>query len=66
MAGGVAGIGGYGNGVGGPTGGGEVNFPPAYDGNILVNAMTVGIAGQDKIFYSAASGVGMRMSPFSA
>jgi phosphoribosylformylglycinamidine synthase len=38
--------------------GGEVNFHPAYDGNILVNAMTVGIAEQDKIFYSAASGIG--------
>uniref|UniRef100_UPI0025F0EBAA phosphoribosylformylglycinamidine synthase subunit PurL n=1 Tax=uncultured Sphingomonas sp. TaxID=158754 RepID=UPI0025F0EBAA len=36
----------------------EVNFHPAYDGNILVNAMTVGIADTDKIFYSAASGVG--------
>jgi phosphoribosylformylglycinamidine synthase II len=54
----VHGIGGYGNCVGVPTVGGEVNFHPAYDGNILVNAMTVGIADQDKIFYSAASGVG--------
>ena len=54
----VAGIGGYGNCVGVPTVGGEVNFHPAYDGNILVNAMTVGVADQDKIFYSAASGVG--------
>jgi len=54
----VAGIGGYGNCVGVPTVGGEVNFDPAYDGNILVNAMTVGIAKTDKIFYSAASGVG--------
>ncbi|MDX3910103.1 MAG: phosphoribosylformylglycinamidine synthase subunit PurL [Sphingobium sp.] len=54
----VSGIGGYGNCVGVPTVGGEVNFHPAYDGNILVNAMTVGIAEQDKIFYSAASGVG--------
>ncbi|MET0371184.1 MAG: phosphoribosylformylglycinamidine synthase subunit PurL [Sphingobium sp.] len=54
----VRGIGGYGNCVGVPTVGGEVNFHPAYDGNILVNAMTVGIADQDKIFYSAASGVG--------
>ncbi|MDQ3074488.1 MAG: phosphoribosylformylglycinamidine synthase subunit PurL [Pseudomonadota bacterium] len=58
IAGVVAGIGGYGNCVGVPTVGGEVNFDPAYDGNILVNAMTVGIADQDKIFYSAASGVG--------
>jgi phosphoribosylformylglycinamidine synthase len=41
-----------------PTVGGEVNFHPAYDGNILVNAMTVGIADTDKIFYSAASGIG--------
>ncbi len=58
VAGVVAGIGGYGNCVGVPTVGGEVNFDAAYDGNILVNAMTVGIADQDKIFYSAASGVG--------
>jgi phosphoribosylformylglycinamidine synthase subunit PurL len=54
----VAGIGGYGNCVGVPTVGGETNFHGAYDGNILVNAMTVGIADQNKIFYSAASGVG--------
>jgi phosphoribosylformylglycinamidine synthase subunit PurL len=54
----VAGIGGYGNCVGVPTIGGETNFHAAYDGNILVNAMTVGIADQDKIFYSAATGVG--------
>ncbi|MEO1168941.1 MAG: phosphoribosylformylglycinamidine synthase subunit PurL [Pseudomonadota bacterium] len=54
----VAGIGGYGNCVGVPTVGGEVNFHSAYDTNILVNAMTVGIADADKIFYSAASGVG--------
>ena len=58
IAGVVAGIGGYGNCVGVPTVGGEVNFHRAYDGNILVNAMTVGIARTDKIFYSAASGVG--------
>ncbi len=58
IAGVVRGIGGYGNCVGVPTVGGEVNFHPAYDGNILVNAMTVGIADADKIFYSAASGVG--------
>ena len=58
IAGVVAGIGGYGNCVGVPTVGGEVNFHKSYDGNILVNAMTVGIADTDKIFYSAASGVG--------
>jgi phosphoribosylformylglycinamidine synthase len=58
VAGVVAGIGGYGNCVGVPTVGGEVNFDPAYDGNILVNAMTVGIARTDKIFYSAAAGIG--------
>jgi phosphoribosylformylglycinamidine synthase len=58
IAGVVAGIGGYGNCVGVPTVGGEVNFDPAYDGNILVNAMTVGVAKTDKIFYSAASGIG--------
>jgi len=54
----VAGIGGYGNCVGVPTVGGETNFDPAYDGNILVNAMTVGIADADRIFYSAATGIG--------
>jgi len=58
IAGVVHGIGGYGNCVGVPTVGGEVNFHPAYNGNILVNAMTVGVADQDKIFYSAASGIG--------
>ena len=54
----VAGIGGYGNCIGVPTVGGEVNFDSSYDGNILVNAMTVGIADADRIFYSAAAGVG--------
>jgi phosphoribosylformylglycinamidine synthase II len=54
----VHGIGGYGNCVGVPTVGGEVNFHPSYNGNILVNAMTVGLAKQDKIFYSAAAGLG--------
>jgi len=54
----VRGIGGYGNCVGVPTVGGEVNFHAAYDGNPLVNAMTVGIARQDRIFLSAAAGVG--------
>ncbi len=54
----VRGIGGYGNCVGVPTVGGEVNFHPAYNGNPLVNAMTVGIARQDKIFLSAAAGIG--------
>nr|WP_282189177.1 phosphoribosylformylglycinamidine synthase subunit PurL [Azospirillum sp. SYSU D00513] len=54
----VAGIGGYGNCVGVPTVGGETNFHRAYNGNILVNAMTVGVAKTDRIFYSAAAGVG--------
>ena len=54
----VSGIGGYGNCVGVPTVGGEVNFHASYNGNILVNAMTVGLAATDKIFYSAASGAG--------
>ncbi len=54
----VRGIGGYGNCVGVPTVGGELNFHPAYDGNPLVNAMTVGIAPKDRIFLSAAAGVG--------
>ncbi len=54
----VRGIGDYGNCVGVPTVGGEVNFHPAYDGNPLVNAMTVGIARADRIFLSKAAGVG--------
>lgn len=58
IAGVVHGIGGYGNCVGVPTVGGEVNFHAAYNGNILVNAMTVGVAQTDKIFYSAAAGLG--------
>ena len=58
VAGVVAGIGGYGNCMGVPTVGGEVNFHPAYNGNILVNAMCVGLARTDKIFMSAAKGAG--------
>ncbi|MEE3500524.1 phosphoribosylformylglycinamidine synthase subunit PurL [Acidiphilium acidophilum] len=54
----VRGIGGYGNCVGVPTVGGETNFHRSYNGNPLVNAMTVGIAAQDRIFLSAAAGVG--------
>jgi len=57
----VAGIGGYGNCMGIPTVGGETNFHAAYNGNILVNAMTVGIAPTDKIFYAAAAGLGNPM-----
>jgi phosphoribosylformylglycinamidine synthase II len=55
----VAGIGGYGNSFGVPTVGGQVRFHTRYDGNILVNAMAVGLAESDKIFYAAASGVNM-------
>jgi phosphoribosylformylglycinamidine synthase II len=54
----VAGIGGYGNCIGVPTVGGECTFHNSYDGNILVNAMTVGIAPTDRIFYAEAAGVG--------
>ncbi|MCM8734385.1 phosphoribosylformylglycinamidine synthase subunit PurL [Azospirillum sp. A1-3] len=54
----VAGIAHYGNCVGVPTVGGETNFHPAFNGNILVNAMTVGVAKTDRIFYSAAAGIG--------
>jgi len=54
----VAGIGGYGNCVGVPTVGGECQFHQSYNGNILVNAMCVGLARADRIFYSAASGPG--------
>ncbi len=55
----VHGIGGYGNSFGVPTIGGEVNFHPRYNGNILVNAMAVGLARTDSIFYSKAKGVGL-------
>tara|TARA_R110000764_G_scaffold58176_1_gene126546 strand:- start:5538 stop:7697 length:2160 start_codon:yes stop_codon:yes gene_type:complete len=55
----VAGVGGYGNCFGVPCVGGEVRFDPAYNGNCLVNAFAAGLADADKIFYSAASGVGM-------
>jgi phosphoribosylformylglycinamidine synthase II len=58
VAGVVAGIGGYGKCVGVPTVGGECDFDPAYDGNILVNAMCVGLLRADRIFYSAAAGPG--------
>jgi phosphoribosylformylglycinamidine synthase subunit PurL len=58
LAGVVAGIGGYGNCVGVPTVGGECGFDAAYDGNILVNAMCIGLARSDHIFYSAAAGPG--------
>jgi phosphoribosylformylglycinamidine synthase len=54
----VRGIGGYGNCVGVPTVGGEVNFHPAYNGNPLVNAMTVGVLRADRIFTAKATGVG--------
>ena len=54
----TAGIGGYGNCIGIPTVGGEVNFHKSYNGNILVNAMAVGLAHADRIFYSAANGAG--------
>src|SRR6201985_2769919 len=58
VAGVVSGIGGYGNSVVVPTLGGETNFHHGYDGNILVNAMCVGLADADKIFYSAAPSSG--------
>ncbi|MFO1151547.1 MAG: phosphoribosylformylglycinamidine synthase subunit PurL [Alsobacter sp.] len=58
VAGVVAGIGGYGNSFGVPTVGGQVGFHTRYDGNILVNAMAVGIAKADEIFYAKATGVG--------
>jgi phosphoribosylformylglycinamidine synthase subunit PurL len=54
----VAGIGGYGNCIGVPTVGGEVGFDPSYDSNILVNAFTLGVLRSDRIFRSAAAGVG--------
>ncbi|HEY2177790.1 MAG TPA: phosphoribosylformylglycinamidine synthase subunit PurL [Caulobacteraceae bacterium] len=66
VAGVVAGIGGYGNCVGVPTLGGETNFHPGYDGNILVNAMCVGLADADKIFYSAAPAAGLPVVYFGS
>ncbi|MDJ1159572.1 phosphoribosylformylglycinamidine synthase subunit PurL [Chelatococcus sp. SYSU_G07232] len=58
VAGVVAGIGGYGNSFGVPTVGGSVGFHTRYDGNILVNAMAVGLAKANEIFYAKATGVG--------
>ncbi len=58
VAGVVAGIAGYGNCMGVPTVGGETNFHPSYNGNILVNAMTVGLVDQDKIYYSRGAAPG--------
>ncbi len=58
VAGVVAGIGGYGNCVGVPTVGGETNFHASYNGNCLVNAMTVGVAETDKIFYAKGGHIG--------
>ncbi len=54
----VAGIGGYGNSVGVPTVGGEVYFDPGYNGNILVNAFTLGVVKTDRIFRARAAGAG--------
>ena len=53
----VKGIGGYGNCIGVPTIAGQTNFDESYNGNILVNAMTLGLVNKNKIFYSKASGV---------
>lgn len=58
IAGVVSGIGSYGNCMGVPTVGGEVNFHSAYNGNILVNAMCVGLARAGSIWLSAAKGAG--------
>ncbi|KFE35754.1 phosphoribosylformylglycinamidine synthase subunit PurL [Thioclava atlantica] len=55
----VEGVGSYGNCFGVPNVGGEVRFHPSYNGNCLVNAFAAGLADADKIFYSAASGIGM-------
>ena len=62
----VSGIGGYGNCVGVPTVAGETNFHAGYNGNILVNAMCVGLAKADAIFYSAAPGPGMSVVYFGS
>ncbi|WP_417809184.1 phosphoribosylformylglycinamidine synthase subunit PurL [Thioclava sp.] len=55
----VEGVGSYGNCFGVPNVGGEVRFHPSYNGNCLVNAFAAGLIDSDKIFYSAASGIGM-------
>ncbi len=52
------GIGGYGNCMGVPTIGGETSFDECYNGNILVNAFTLGLAKSDEIFYGKAEGIG--------
>lgn len=57
----VSGIAGYGNCMGIPTVGGECQFDESYNGNILVNAMAVGITEKNKIFYSAANSVGAKL-----
>ena len=54
----VHGIGGYGNCMGVPTIAGQTNFDESYNGNILVNAMTIGLVKKNKIFYSKAAGLG--------
>jgi len=54
----VHGIGGYGNCMGVPTIAGQTSFDESYNGNILVNAMTLGLVKKDKIFYSKAAGLG--------
>jgi phosphoribosylformylglycinamidine synthase subunit PurL len=54
----VHGIGGYGNCMGVPTVAGQTCFDNSYNGNILVNAMTLGLVKKDKIFYSKAAGLG--------
>ena len=53
----VKGIGGYGNCIGVPTIAGQTNFDESYNGNILVNAMTLGLVNKKKIFYSKAAGL---------
>lgn len=62
----VSGIGGYGNCVGVPTVAGETNFHAGYNGNILVNAMCVGLAKSDAIFYSAAPSAGFSVVYFGS
>ena len=53
----VHGIGGYGNCMGVPTIAGQTSFDRSYNGNILVNAMTLGLVKKNKIFYSKAAGL---------
>lgn len=54
----VGGISAYGNCVGVPTVGGELDFDPTFDGNILVNVFTLGVMPENRLFTAQARGIG--------